>query len=103
MRYASRVDSNHKEIADRLREAEYSVLSLARLGFDAPDLLVGTGLHNLLFEIKTEKGKLSEGQKEFFKNWRGPKFVVRSKEEALQIASQFLPKPVLPECGVCSS
>ena len=89
MRYAARVDSNHKEIADGLRERGYSVLSLARLGFDAPDLLVGTGTHNVLLEVKAKGGKLSPGQKEFFALWRGPKGVVRSIEEALEIVLSF--------------
>jgi len=87
MRFAARVDANHKEIADGLREAGRSVLSLHRLGQDAPDLLVGNGDTNVLLEVKTSKGKLSDGQREFFESWRGPKAVVRSLDEALRATS----------------
>ena len=83
MRWASRVDANHSEIADGLRAIGRSVLSLHRLGQDAPDLIVGNGKTNTLVEIKTASGKLSEGQKEFFAAWRGPKAVVRSLDEAI--------------------
>lgn len=84
MRYAARVDANHKEIADALLEIGRSVLSLHRLGQDAPDLLVGNGETNTLLEIKTESGKLTKGQKEFFEKWRGPKAVVRTIDEAIK-------------------
>jgi len=87
VRYAARVDANHKEIADGLRAIGRSVLSLHRLGQDAPDLIVGNGVSNVLIEVKTAKGKLSEGQKEFFQIWRGPKAVVRSLDEAIEVTS----------------
>jgi hypothetical protein len=87
MRRAARVDANHKEIADGLRAIGRSVLSLHRLGQDAPDLLVGNGDHNILVEVKTAKGKLSDGQKAFFEWWRGPRAVVRSLEEAIEATS----------------
>ena len=88
MRRAARVDANHKEIADGLRAIGRSVLSLHRLGSDAPDLLVGNGDANILLEVKTSKGKLSEGQKEFFEWWRGPKAVVRTLEEAIEVTKR---------------
>lgn len=87
MRRAARVDANHKEIADGLRAIGRSVLSLHRLGQDAPDLLVGNGSQNILLEVKTPKGKLSDGQKDFLEWWRGPSFVVRSLDEAIEVTS----------------
>lgn len=89
MRFASRLDANHKDIADGLRAFGCSVLSLARLGSGAPDLLVGIGTHNVLIEIKVKAGKLSDGQKEFFAVWRGPKAVVRSLEEAIDALAPY--------------
>jgi hypothetical protein len=56
---------------------------LHQLGRDAPDLLVGNGKANILLEVKTAKGKLSEGQKAFMEWWRGPRAVVRSLNEAI--------------------
>lgn len=87
MRRAARVDANHKEIADGLRARGLSVLSLHRLGQGAPDLLVGNGYTNVLLEVKTAKGKLEDDQKEFFEKWRGPKAVVRSLDEAIEVTS----------------
>lgn len=84
MRRAARVDANHKEIADGLRAIGRSVLSLHQLGRDAPDLLVGNGSANILLEVKTKTGKLSEGQKTFMEWWRGPRAVVRSLDEAIE-------------------
>lgn len=83
MRYAARVDDNHREIVDGLRGIGRTVLDLSRLGSGAPDALVGNGVANVLIEIKTEKGKLQDKQKEFFKAWRGPKAVVRTLDEAI--------------------
>jgi EAL domain-containing protein (putative c-di-GMP-specific phosphodiesterase class I) len=40
--------------------------------------LVGNGKTNTLLEIKTTSGKLSDGQKKFLDNWKGPRAVVRS-------------------------
>jgi len=85
VRRAARVDANHKEIADGLRAIGRSVLSLHRLGQDAPDLLVGNGSANILLEVKTAKGKLSEGQAAFLEWWRGPSAVVRSLDEAIEV------------------
>lgn len=84
MRRAARVDANHKEIADGLRAIGRSVLSLHQLGSDAPDLLVGNGVSNILLEVKTKTGKLSDGQRSFLEWWRGPAAVVRSLDEAIQ-------------------
>ena len=91
---ACRVDANHNDISDGLRAYGFSVLSLARLGRGAPDILVGTGAHNVLIEIKVKSGKLNEAQKEFFACWRGPKAVVRSLDEALAVIDS-LTKPSL--------
>lgn len=85
MRRAARVDANHKEIADGLRAIGRSVLSLHRLGNSAPDLLVGNGDTNILLEVKVERGKLSDGQKDFMQWWRGPRAVVRTLAEAIEV------------------
>ena len=97
---AKRVDANQSIIVDALRQAGCSVLDLHEVGLDCPDILVGvpwwsacrpSAAHgsvilpggNLLLEIKTERGRLSPGQKEFHSTWPGPKAVVRSVEQAL--------------------
>jgi hypothetical protein len=87
MRRAARVDANHAEIADGLRAIGRSVLSLHRLGQNAPDLLVGNGVTNILVEVKTTKGRLSDGQRAFLEWWRGPSAVVRSLDEAIEVTA----------------
>ena len=81
-----RADSNQKEIVDTLRSIGASVLVLSQVGGGAPDLLVGFRGKEYLMEVKTPKGKLRSGQKEFFDTWRGSKvFIVRSVEEAIEL------------------
>ena len=71
------------------------MVSLAAVGKDCPDLLVGHRGHNYLMEVKRPPGpkggmsedgqKLSPGQERFRREWRGrPVVVVRSPSEALQ-------------------
>lgn len=94
MRRKSKVDSNQKEIVEALRKAGCSVFITSGIGGDFPDLVVGTTGdlpewvkrqgNTVLLEVKTEKGKLSDGQTEFIVNFRGACAVVRSVEEALR-------------------
>ncbi len=93
MRYAARKDANHNDILDALRAHGYSVLDLWRLGHDAPDCLVGNGETNTLLEIKTAKGKLSEGQQRFIDSWKGPRAVFRSVDEALEAVRPLTKAP----------
>ena len=84
MRRAARVDVNQREVVEALRAFGRSVMLLHREGEGVPDLLVGNGYDNILLEVKTKTGKLTPAQRKFFDSWRGPKFVARSVEEALQ-------------------
>ena len=82
------VDANHNEIADALRHAGCDVESVAAIGKDFPDQVVGYQGQNFLLEIKTEQGKLTEGQKRFHHpqyGWRGQKAVVRNVNEAFRV------------------
>jgi Holliday junction resolvase len=83
MRYRARVDANHKEIVDALRDIGASVVSLAPIGKGCPDLLVGYRGRNYLLEVKTEKGALKPLQVTFAELWRGQVVVVRSIDEAI--------------------
>lgn len=55
----------------------------ADFGHGFPDIIVGLPERNLLREIKTANGYLTEEEKDFFASWQGPKDVVRSIEESL--------------------
>ncbi len=89
---AAKVDGNHAEIVKALRQAGCAVLSLAKLGNGAPDLLVCYGFGSttakpyyppsfVLMEVKKGKGKLRPAQVGFHSRW--PVSTVRSVDEAL--------------------
>lgn len=78
-----RRDSTHKEIREELRDLGASVADTGDLGRDFPDLVVGVAGSTFLVEAKAAKGKLSDGQSEFARTWRGtPVVVIRSRVEA---------------------
>lgn len=91
----SRVDQNHRAIAEGLESLCCSTLSLAPLGDDACDLLVGARGLNVLLEIKRpglrdhapaneRERKRIERQREWAAGWRGLKpHEVYSLEEAI--------------------
>lgn len=88
-RYGKR-DLNHREIVNGLRFAGCSVLDLADLGDDKPDILVATRTktgkrRSVLLEIKSEDGKVSERQADWHQAWKGEVYVVRSLSEALLV------------------
>jgi hypothetical protein len=73
-------DRNESEIITALRKHGASVYQLDR----PVDLLVGYDRQTYLLEVKQPGGKLTEGQCDFFDEWRGGiACVVRSVEEAL--------------------
>jgi len=84
MRQAARIDANHVEIVQALRQAGAGVLSLAQLGKGAPDLLVASQGRLHLIEIKHGRGKLNHDQFLWQRAWPAPVHTVRSPEEALQ-------------------
>jgi Holliday junction resolvase len=90
VRQAARVDGNHAEVVDFLRGKKCSVRSLAAVGKGMPDLLVGYMGMNWIFEVKTDKGKLTEDQEDFFYSWNGQATVVRSGQEAWNVIEATL-------------
>ena len=81
-RYAKCRDSNESEIVMALRKHGAVVYQLDR----PVDLLVGYERQTYLLEVKQPGGKLTEGQCDFFDEWRGGiASVVRSVQEALGI------------------
>ena len=81
----NRADSNQNEIVEALRGIGASVLVLSQVGGGCPDLLVGFRGKEYLIEIKAKNGDLSDSQKEFFDNWQGRPYVVRSVDEVLEL------------------
>lgn len=83
IRAHGRVDNNHRQIVTALRDAGRSVLDLSGVGKGCPDILVGFHGVNVLLEIKSAKGDLTEPQEKFFASWRGQRAVVRTIAEAI--------------------
>lgn len=84
--HAARTDSNQAEIVAALRGVGCGVVDTSRLGRGFPDLIVtraGRGV--FLIEVKSEKGKLNERQKQWHAEWKGQVSVVHSVEEALRV------------------
>jgi Holliday junction resolvase len=80
-----RRDATHKPIVKALRKVGASVVILADVGGDCPDILVGYGGKTLLMELKPPGGKVTEGQLDFQAKWRGgPVRVIESIEAALR-------------------
>lgn len=80
-----RRDANQQEIVEALRKIGATVIDLADVGKDCPDILVGYMDKNYLIEIKTPNGNLASGQKDFWVHWRGQTAVARSIKDAFNI------------------
>ena len=96
MRRAARLDDNHGQIVEALRNAGASVLSMAALGKGVPDLLVwhgGTsGKGGGYYVIECKDGAkspshrvLTPDQVEWIARWRGPVHVVLCPADALRV------------------
>jgi hypothetical protein len=84
VRRAAKVDLNQGEIVAALMKAGCTVQSLAAIGKGCPDLAVGLRGNNIFLEIKREKGKLTDDQREWHAKWGGSVHIVKSPEEALK-------------------
>lgn len=82
-RYARRKDNNHNDITAIAGACGFIVCDTSAFGNDFPDMVVAWGPFNILWEIKTAKGKLREGQKRFFDEWPGAKAVIRSDKDVM--------------------
>jgi Holliday junction resolvase len=92
MRRAARTDSNHAEIVKAFRALGCTVLDLSQLGSGCPDILVGTGVHNVLVEIKDgakkpSARKLTPDEKTFFDEWKGPRFVAENLSDVVRVVN----------------
>jgi hypothetical protein len=82
--FAQKRDAVEGPIVDALIENGYEVLRCNGLPFD---LIVGRNQW-AIFECKGPTGRLTESQERFFANGHAPRFIVRTVEEALEIAGR---------------
>lgn len=87
---AKKVDAVHQVIAQAFRSCGCSVLSIAPIGCGAPDLVVGFRGRTVLVEVKAEKGKLNERQREFWRDWKGRIVIARTTEDVERIMQTLL-------------
>jgi hypothetical protein len=80
-----RVDENQAEIVAVARDMGASVADLHEVGGGMPDLLVAWRGHNLLVEVKADRGTLTSYQVAWHEDWHGPVHVVRSAEEMVML------------------
>lgn len=85
---AARIDRNQLEIVEAVRKAGCSVQHLHTIGQGCPDLLIGIGAVNLLWEVKDgllppSRRLLTSFELDWHRNWRGQVDIVESVEDAL--------------------
>jgi hypothetical protein len=88
MRYKAKTDTNQDSIVKALRKCGCSVQILAQVGAGCPDLLVARHGFNYLLEVKGDKGKLTDDQVVWHREWRGQVAVVRSANEAVALINR---------------
>jgi len=88
--YACKVDANHKEIVDAMKELGASIIDTSRLGKGMPDVIVGFRGQTILMEIKNPKTQygrkgLNENQRKWAEGWSGgPLSIVDGVDAALR-------------------
>jgi hypothetical protein len=79
-----RVDSTQADIVLALRRIGASVQHLHTIGKGCPDLLVGYRGKNILIEVKSDGGRVTEDESNWIWHWRGGKVhIVTTTEEAI--------------------
>ncbi len=90
MRTAAAVDANQPEIVQTFRDLHCSVQHLHKVGRGCPDLLIGTNGFNVLVEIKTDTGKLTNDQADFIAAWRGDDIaIVRTRDDVVTLVNYY--------------
>jgi len=89
MRRAAKVDSNHTEVVNDLRQRGATVLNTHQLK-NAFDILVGYAGRNWAFEIKDgnkppSQRKLTKGEQAFQDSWKGQIHTIHTAQEAWDI------------------
>ena len=85
-RYNKRVDGNHHEIVQGLRDCGYIVKDTSKYGDGFPDCIVRGGGRVVMLEIKQGSAKLTDAEKEFHQTFGGLGcYIVRTLEQALDV------------------
>jgi Holliday junction resolvase len=90
MRLRAKTDVNQKAVVEQLRAIGATVAITSQLGKGFPDIVVGYGGDNYLFEIKDQKKtpserKLTKDEQKFNDSWEGQYAVIETAAQALKI------------------
>ena len=88
-RRAAKKDANHNEVADAFISLGYSVLDVSQLK-KCCDIIAGKGKRTIAVEIKDgakppSARKLSEGELDFKRSWRGEWALVESVNDVINL------------------
>jgi hypothetical protein len=90
MRAIAKIDANQPEIVEAFRQLHCSVQHLHAVGSGCPDLLIGVNGFNVLVEVKTATGKLTDDQTDFIYAWRGDDVnIVRTRDDAIELVNHY--------------
>lgn len=90
MTFARKVDANHGAVKEAFLKMGLSVADLSRHGDGMTDLIVAIPYVNCLVEIKVPgAGLRGKKQKDFYRDWKGPKAIVRTVEEAAALVADM--------------
>ena len=92
MSYAKKIDKNQPQLIKELKAAmpEASVENLSAQGKGMTDILVGWKGLSIPMEIKGDKGRLTQAQKDFFARYQGHAVVVRNSTEAAAEIARYV-------------
>ena len=89
MSYNKRVDANHAEIRDGLRDLGFYVFDSSMFGKGFPDLIVRGKGRVILLEIKDGDAKLTDAEIKFHEMFSGlGVYIVRTLYEAIEFMNR---------------
>jgi hypothetical protein len=90
MRLRARRDRNHTEIRKAFRRLGWTVWDTAACGHGAPDLVCGKAGRNILVEIKSPGGVLTQDEADFSAAWRGEYITVRCLADVIRVTERIV-------------
>ena len=82
-------DRNQPEIVVAFTALGCSVFDTSAMGGGFPDLVLGVCGENVMVEIKTKKGTLTEDQQKLIGKWRGTIHVIDSVDGACRLVDMI--------------
>lgn len=84
-RFDNRVDSNQADIVAAFRHLGASVITMQMAKGGFPDLVVLIGSFVVLVEVKSDKGRLTKAQVEWFNKYGDYAHIVKTVEEVVEL------------------